>query len=80
MNKAELKLLELAFAAQLPPGKIRLIQPRPSKTLRSLVDRDYLTPATVTLPGRFPVTVTGYELTLLGHMAYCHSCADVEEP
>lgn len=80
MNKAEFKLLELAFAAQLPPSKITLIQPRNSKALLALIDLNYLAPATVTLRGRLSVTVTGYELTLLGHMAYCHSCADVEEP
>ena len=74
LNKAELKLLERAFAAQLPPNAIQVIQPRKSKALDRLLELEYLKEATVTLPGNFPVAIQGYELTLMGNMAYCLCC------
>jgi hypothetical protein len=80
MNKSELKLLEKAFAAQLPPRKIPVIQPWPSKALDSLVALGYLQISENSFGDRFHFVIKGYELTLLGHMAYCHSCKDFEAP
>lgn len=31
----------------------------------------------VTLPGRFPVILTGWQLTPEGHFAYCSNCKEV---
>ncbi len=79
MNKRELDLLEKAFEASINAafGGVGLIQPRGTKLADKLVTDGYLERAEVKLGGRFPVTIRGYGLTLLGNLVYCTSC-DVE--
>ena len=47
-----------------------------SKAVASLHERGYIQPLTRTLPGRLPVTVTGWELTEAGRFTYCLNCTD----
>lgn len=76
MNKHELDILERAFAAEIEAAvnktSLPLYQTK-SKLADSLVDRQFLKRATITLPGRFPVEVTGYALTEAGRLTYCFS-------
>ena len=81
MNKRELDLLEKAFSAEidgaLSKSGIRLFQTR-SKLAQKLVADGLLREVELNLPGRFPVTLRGYELTQLGNAMYCMSdlCAE----
>lgn len=83
MNKRELALLERAFAAEIDAAGggalTHLIQPR-GKLAEKLVADGLLRANQVTLAGRFPVAIKGYELTELGRMTFCMSCADTDEP
>ena len=75
MNKRELKVLEAAFSQEIEAaldGGIRLYQTK-SKLAEKLADEGYLNRTEIVFPGRFPVTLKGYMLTLLGNAAYCTS-------
>ncbi|MCR4304950.1 MAG: hypothetical protein NUV63_12140 [Gallionella sp.] len=81
MNKRELDLLEKVFAAQIDSavsGEGLWIFQTKSKLAGELEKSGYLKKETIVLGGRFPITVTGYSLTLLGNFTYCMSdrCAD----
>lgn len=84
MNKQELDLLEKAFNAQVDhaiTGRgFSLIQTK-SKLAEKLADEGYLQRQEITLGGRFPIVISGYELTILGNLAYCTSnrCAEAKE-
>lgn len=76
MTKAELAILAKVFDREYTAaieGGIHLVQFK-SKLAKSLAERGYLVEVTIELGGRFPVKVTGYELTHLGRMTYCDSC------
>ena len=76
MHKADLRLLERCFEAEVSSalnGGIHLFQSK-SKRMEKLEADGYVRKSSVSLGGRYPVTVTGYELTQLGHLAYCTSC------
>ncbi len=77
MTKADRAILERAFEAEINAAlgalPVPLIQTR-SKRAAKLADEGLLSVARVTLPGRFPVTITGYALTQAGRLAYCMSC------
>jgi len=82
MDKRSLDLLEKAFAAEINgalEGGLGLLQTR-SKLADKLVESGHLVKATVRLGGRFPVTIEGYRLTILGNATYCFSdrCGDEE--
>jgi hypothetical protein len=71
-----MRLLELVFDAEtrnLLPAQIGK-----SKAVTSLQERGYIEPMTVVLPGRFPVTVKGWNLTHEGRFTYCQNCSDKE--
>ena len=75
MNRKELDLLEKVYCREIDgainnhPG---LFQTK-SKLAQKLEDEGYLVKVTTVLGGRFPVTVEGYRLTLLGNFTYCMS-------
>jgi len=76
MTKKETALLEKLFEAEVTAALskgIHLVQTK-SSTARKLEDDGFIQKRTVTLGGRFPVDVTGYELTKAGRMAYCLTC------
>ena len=80
MNRKELDLLEKVYCREIDgainkhPG---LFQTK-SRLAQKLEDEGYLVKVTTVLCGRFPVTVEGYRLTLLGNFTYCMSerCAN----
>ena len=75
MTEAALDLLEAAFSAEIESamtGRPPVIQ-RKGKLANQLVADGFLISETITLPGRFPVRVTGLALTERGRMAYCTS-------
>lgn len=76
MNARELRTLEAMFAAEVEG---RLPYQTKSKLVRKLADEGYCEPMEITLPGRFPVVLTGWRLTLRGHTTYCYNCAADEK-
>lgn len=75
-------MLERLFAAEVDAA----VGPRPSPivhvnnaTIRALAEQGLAQPATETLGGRFPVTISGYVLTELGRMVYCMTCEDEDD-
>lgn len=84
MTKAELKMLEKMFAAEIDAALskapvTRVFQSR-SKVIEVLREQGMVEPIEVTLRGRFPVVVKGWGLTMLGHATYCFSCDDELSP
>lgn len=82
MDKRSLDMLEKAFEAEISgaiDGHPGLLQTR-SKLAQKLEADGYLVKDAHTFGGRFPVTVEGYRLTILGNATYCFSdrCADEE--
>jgi len=75
MNKREIEILGRAYEAEIGAAvgnKLHIIQGK-SKAIQKLADDGYLKAVTITLVGRPPVEVEGYELTELGRLAYCTS-------
>lgn len=71
MKKADLKLLERIFEAEINgtlPAQLK------SQRLPDLAKEGYVEAVCRTLPGRFPVRVKGWVLTELGRYTYCSSC------
>ena len=78
LNKRDFELLGRVFEAEITnhlPAQIGK-----SKAVTSLNERGYIEPMTITLPGRFPVTVTGWGLTHAGRFTYCLNCTDERVP
>jgi hypothetical protein len=76
MTKAEMGALEKVFAAEIDG---RLPFQSKAKIFRRLCDDGYLQTMESKFGGdRFAITVTGYQLTHLGRLTYCASCADCE--
>lgn len=78
MNKADLKILERIYADEIDSalsGRPYVSQIR-GKRVEELATMGYVKRVTERLGGRFPVTISGYQLTLMGNAAYCMSCAD----
>lgn len=76
MNKREKELLERAFGQEVESalnGGAHLIQTR-SDIAKKLVDDGLLRESEITLQGKFPVKIKGYELTEAGRLAYCMTC------
>ena len=70
MNKADLRVLERAFAMEVRGS---ILQGK-SKRIDALVASGHLQPETITFGGRFSVTCKGYSLTHLGRLEYCMTC------
>lgn len=76
MTKAEMGALEKVFAAEIDN---RLPFQSKAKIYRRLCDDGYLEPMNRNFGhDKFGITVTGYQLTHLGRLTYCASCADYE--
>lgn len=73
LNKAELKILEEAFWAEV---ENRLPFQTKSKLASDLRDRGFLQDDKIV---RGTLTVRGYCLTHAGRIVYCASCSDSEE-
>jgi hypothetical protein len=82
MNKRELDLLENVYAKEIDgainkhPG---IFQTK-SKLAAKLCEEGYLEKTKHILGGRWPVTIEGYRLTLLGNFTYCMSARCAGEP
>lgn len=82
MTRAELKMLEKLFAAEVEAGvsgqPLRGIVQSKSKLLPKLEAEGFVQKVRRELPpDRFgAIVVEGWELTLAGNMAYCMSCDD----
>jgi hypothetical protein len=78
MTKAELDMLAKLYSAEveaaLSHDPLRSVVQTKSKVMRKLVEEGFAKEVERTTPGRFPVRVKGYELTLQGNFAYCMSC------
>jgi hypothetical protein len=72
-SKKVLHALEKVFIAEIE-GRLPF-QSR-AKVYNSLCDEGLLTPMTMTLGGRFPASISGYQLTHAGRIIYCESCRD----
>ncbi len=79
MNKAGLKVLEQAFAAEIED---RLPFQSRSALAHKLAADGYLQPMEINYrPDRFgAVVVKGWQLTHLGRITYCETCKDEPEP
>lgn len=76
MTKAEIKLLEKVFEAEINGAlnrTFRLYQTKSKALADKLVKDGLLVESEVVFGGRSPVTVKGYELTELGRLTYCMS-------
>ena len=72
-SQKTLKALEKVFGAEI---ENRLPFQSKAKIYRELCDQGLLEPMERTFGGRLPVTVSGYQLTHAGRLAYCISCDD----
>ena len=75
MDKRSLDLLEKVFAAEIDGAisdGIGFFQTT-SKLAKKLEADGYLVKDKRVLGGRFPVTIEGYRLTLMGNATYCLS-------
>lgn len=73
MTKQDAKILERMFDAEF---QIRLPCQLKSKHLERLASEGLIERMEVTLPGRFPVRISGWKLTLKGNYAYCEWAAE----
>lgn len=76
MTKAQYGALEKLFQAEVESameGKYPIVQSK-AKVYRELAEEGLAEEMKITLPGRFPVVITGWTLTLAGHYAYCSTC------
>lgn len=71
MRKTELKVLERVFEAEIYD---RLPFQSHAKIYKQLCEDGYLQPMVRELGGRFPVKLTGYQLTHAGRFMYCSTC------
>lgn len=77
ITKAKLVALEKVFANEIDGALndgTRLPFQSKAKIYKQLADEGLLYWNEVTLSSRFPVIVKGWELTPLGHLAYCSNC------
>jgi hypothetical protein len=78
MTKAEIDMLAKLYAAEveaaLSHDPLRAVVQTRSKVARKLAEEGFAKAVERTTPGRFPVKVKGYELTLQGNFAYCMVC------
>lgn len=73
----EMLAMEKLFAAELPPNNSLPGQVRHKRIAQSLVKKGLAHPCYAVLQDKFgSLTVTGYQLTMKGHMAYCEWAAE----
>ena len=85
MNKRDLNLLEAVYGNEINQaiaGRNFPFQSK-SKHYKRLEEEGYVRNTTTIIPRDkgcpFPITVSGWELTLLGNFTYCMSCDEPEE-
>jgi hypothetical protein len=81
MHKRELALLGEAYGAEIRSaitGEIHVFQSR-SKVAKKLCADGLFEEKTLIINGRFPVKITGYQLTELGRMKFCMACENFGE-
>lgn len=78
VTKSELKALEKVFISEI--NNCLPLQSK-AKIYSRLRDEGYLEDMSRVYGAneRFPITVTGYQLTHLGRITYCASCRDAED-
>jgi hypothetical protein len=84
VTRAELKILEKIYegeiVAALEQNSLRRIFQSKSKALLKLEAEGYVKRVEETIrPDKscpFPITISGWELTIAGNLAYCMSCDD----
>lgn len=76
MTKAEIRMLERIYAAEIAG---RLPFQSKSKLLPKLAEDGLVRRLEKHMPGRFAVTIHGWELTLAGNLTYCLSCDDAHD-
>lgn len=80
LTKPKLRVLERMFAKEVNDalaknaGELSGLYQSGAKIMDDLLADELVYFHTVTLPGRFPVTVTGFLLTHAGRAAYCSTC------
>lgn len=77
MNKAEMKILEGAYEAEVSGAlnKTTAVFQSRSKVAKQLADEGYLQPTVEHIRcGNMPVKIEGYTLTHAGRLTYCLSC------
>lgn len=82
MTKKDILLLEKVFSAEIASAlgqSFTHIFQSKSKRMEVLEQEGCVRRVTQTLPGRFPITISGWELTELGRMTYCFSVDDGED-
>jgi hypothetical protein len=77
LTKKHLTILERVFSNEICSEFP--LQLRASKALTDLITDGMLQSVSVVLPGRFPVTVRGVQLTTRGHVTYCQWAAKQHE-
>lgn len=82
MNKRDIQLLERIFEDDIASAlgeRANVPTQIKGKRIEELERQGYVVRVEATLPGRFPVTVKGWGLTMRGHAAYCFSCDALPE-
>lgn len=78
MTKADYLLLEKCYNAEIEAALAKWDMPpvfqTKSKRMERLKEMGLVEFKEYNLGGRFPVTVAGWRLTLLGNMTYCFIC------
>ncbi len=81
MTRSQIKVLEKIYAVEIMgeyPAQLK------SKHLPWLIEQGYVKKTSSTIPLSrqcpFPMTMEGYELTLLGNLTYCMSCKEPAKP
>lgn len=78
IEKFKLEILERCFDAEISNTLGQSISPlyqrKRNKAVVALLAEGLIEEAEQTLPGRFPVKIKGYVLTLAGNRAFCAMC------
>jgi len=78
-EKRQLRILEKIFQAEIEDRLPCPLTRHSQKDLTAMVEAHLIVAETITLPGRFPVEVSGYCLTHTGRLLYCLDCKDEHE-
>lgn len=77
-TKRELKMLERIFAAEIDHALRESTVPfcfqSNSKLISAMAEKQLVEEVKYTLGGRFPMTITGWQLTERGRITYCATC------
>ncbi len=74
-SKQQLRILEKIFLAEIEDRlPCQFMRKSQLAEVEVLVRENLIAPMTITLPGRFPVEVSGHQLTHAGRFLYCSQC------